>query len=217
MANNGFVFLASYWEAIKELPDEDQLSAYRALCQYGLYGEEPAEMTPIAKAIFTLTKPNIDTCNNRYKAAVENGKKGGRPRKQPKKNQSENQTENQTENQSENQTVNQEEEYEKEEEYESEDEKDSIADKPHRTHFVRPSVEEVREYCQSRGNSIDPQRFVDHYNSNGWMVGRTKMKDWKAAVHTWERNEYNRKDGTNGKNKRDNQETGWELPGVTRF
>ena len=55
--------------------------------------------------------------------------------------------------------------------------------------FVPPTVDEVRDYCQERGNSVDPQRFVDYYSSNGWMVGRTKMKDWKAAVRNWEQRE----------------------------
>lgn len=52
--------------------------------------------------------------------------------------------------------------------------------------FIPPTVDDVREYCFERGNSIDPQRFVDYYTSNGWMVGKNKMKDWKAAVRTWE-------------------------------
>lgn len=52
--------------------------------------------------------------------------------------------------------------------------------------FTPPTVDDVREYCFERGNSIDPQRFVDYYTSNGWMVGKNKMKDWKAAVRTWE-------------------------------
>lgn len=55
--------------------------------------------------------------------------------------------------------------------------------------FIPPTVEEVRAYCQERGNKVDPQTFVDYYKSNGWMVGRNKMKDWKAAVRsTWEKN-----------------------------
>ena len=55
--------------------------------------------------------------------------------------------------------------------------------------FIPPTVDEVRAYCQERGNMVDPQRFVDYYSSNGWMVGRTKMKDWKAAVRNWEQRE----------------------------
>lgn len=55
--------------------------------------------------------------------------------------------------------------------------------------FIPPTVDGVRAYCQERGNCVDPQRFVDYYSSNGWMVGKTKMKDWKAAVRTWEQRE----------------------------
>lgn len=55
--------------------------------------------------------------------------------------------------------------------------------------FVPPTVEEVEEYCRERGNAVDPQLFVDHYTANGWKVGgRAPMKDWQAAVRTWERN-----------------------------
>ena len=54
--------------------------------------------------------------------------------------------------------------------------------------FTPPTIEEVRAYCQERKNSIDPETFVDFYASKGWMVGKTKMKDWKACVRTWEKN-----------------------------
>lgn len=58
--------------------------------------------------------------------------------------------------------------------------------------FVPPTFEEVSEYCQERGNSVDPQRFIDFYTSKNWYVGKTKMVDWKASVRTWERNEKER-------------------------
>lgn len=55
--------------------------------------------------------------------------------------------------------------------------------------FVPPTVEEVAAYCKERGNTVDPQHFVDYYSANGWVQGRGKpIKDWKAAVRTWERN-----------------------------
>ena len=54
--------------------------------------------------------------------------------------------------------------------------------------FVPPDVNQVQEYCDNRNNGIDAQAFVDFYTSKGWMVGKNKMKDWKAAVRTWERN-----------------------------
>lgn len=55
--------------------------------------------------------------------------------------------------------------------------------------FVPPSVDEVRDYCKERGNNIDAESFVDYYTSTGWLVGKKPMKDWKASVRTWERNE----------------------------
>ena len=51
-----------------------------------------------------------------------------------------------------------------------------------------PTLEEVAAYCRERRSRVDPQHFVDHYTANGWMVGRTPMRDWKAAVRRWEQN-----------------------------
>jgi hypothetical protein len=50
-------------------------------------------------------------------------------------------------------------------------------------------VDEVAAYCEERGNGIDAQSFVDFYASKGWVVGKSPMKDWKAAVRTWERSD----------------------------
>lgn len=52
--------------------------------------------------------------------------------------------------------------------------------------FVPPTLSEVKAYCQERNNGINPQSFIDFYSSKGWFVGKNKMKDWKAAVRTWE-------------------------------
>jgi hypothetical protein len=51
---------------------------------------------------------------------------------------------------------------------------------------IPPTLDEVKTYCKERNNKVNPQQWHDHYTSNGWMVGKTKMKDWKAAVRTWE-------------------------------
>lgn len=55
--------------------------------------------------------------------------------------------------------------------------------------FTPPTINEVIEYCKTRNNNVDPERFIDFYQSKGWMVGKNKMKDWKAAVRTWEQRE----------------------------
>ena len=50
--------------------------------------------------------------------------------------------------------------------------------------FVRPTLQEVQDYCQERKNSVNPEKWIAHYQSNGWKVGKNSMKDWKAAVRT---------------------------------
>ena len=57
------------------------------------------------------------------------------------------------------------------------------------SHFHKPTLEDIRAYCISRGNQVDPEQFFNFYESKGWMVGRTPMKDWRAAVRTWEKRE----------------------------
>ena len=53
--------------------------------------------------------------------------------------------------------------------------------------FYPPTIDEVKQYCEERKNNIDPMAFIDFYSSKGWMIGKNRMKDWKAAVRTWER------------------------------
>lgn len=65
------------------------------------------------------------------------------------------------------------------------------------TRFKPPTLEEVTDYCRERNNKVDPQTFIDFYSSKGWFVGKTKMKDWKACVRTWETR--NRETRTMGK------------------
>ena len=96
---DSFVFYRSFYEAIKDLDDEEQLKLYRAIFEYSLNGNEPKKDTNDVKsdansavildtklmAIFVLIKPNIDNANNRYNTSVSNGRKGRSPIKKPKK------------------------------------------------------------------------------------------------------------------------------------
>ena len=72
------------------------------------------------------------------------------------------------------------------------------ADKPPRTLFSPPTVDDVSEYCTEKGIAIDPESFVDYYETNGWMAaGKSPMKDWKAAVRRWARLERDKPDKGN--------------------
>ena len=69
-----------------------------------------------------------------------------------------------------------------------------------RKRFEKPSISDIKQYCIERNNNVDAQHFYDHYESNGWKVGKNSMKDWKAAVRTWEKNNYNKPTKSNKQN-----------------
>lgn len=79
-------------------------------------------------------------------------------------------------------------EIEKEIDIELDIEKELESNTRTRTHerFVKPTLDEVKAYCAERKNNIDPSRFIDYYEANGWKVGKNPMKDWKAAMRMWE-------------------------------
>lgn len=64
--------------------------------------------------------------------------------------------------------------------------------------FIPPTIDEIAEYCRERNNHVSPEKFFDFYESKGWMVGKNKMKDWKAAVRTWENHDKNERGNNNG-------------------
>lgn len=75
-------------------------------------------------------------------------------------------------------------------EKEKEIEIDIEKEKKPQKRFTAPSLEDVKAYCEERKNNVDPERFIDYYTANGWKVGKNPMKDWKAAVRSWERNDF---------------------------
>lgn len=73
--------------------------------------------------------------------------------------------------------------------------KEDKKERSNRESFVKPTLDELRAYIFENGFSVDPERFLDYYDSNGWKVGKSRMKDWKKAVNNWQRNEKPKKDG----------------------
>ena len=177
MQVNGFVFYASFYEAIEELEEQDQLSVYRAICQYALTGEMP-ECKGAARAIMKLVQPQIDANNRRR----ESGRKGAEVTNASASNRQE--VGNDAANGR--QDIGNDSPKEKVKVKDKVKEKEKDIEKEKRSPFRRPSLEDVRAYCIERGNTVDPATFVDFYESKGWKVGNAPMKDWKAAVRTWE-------------------------------
>ena len=131
------------------------------------------------------------------------GKREGAGRKP--KNQLEFQDENQDENQLDNQDGNQDaiqvvdKDIDKEK-YKEIKERD-IKGKPLKEKKnIRPSLEEVIGYCKERNNKVNPNKWYDYYESNGWKVGRNPMKDWKASVRLWEHNNFGQQEENEDEN-----------------
>lgn len=172
--NDRFTFFASFYEAAKDLPDADRLALYDAIIKYGIDGTEP-DLSGIPKMIFAVIHPILGAGTVRR----SNGKLGGRPKKAEV---------SQEENHgfSEDKTigfpkVESNKNIEKEIEVENE-----VEDRKSRA-FRPPSLQEVRDYCIERKNNVDPEQWFAFYESKGWMIGKNKMKDWRAAVRTWEK------------------------------
>ena len=172
MMRDSFVFYRSFADAINDLDDKDRLAAYDAIVRYALDGEDKLQKGA-AKAILTMARPMIDINNARY----ENGRKGGRPKTEEKPN--DNQVVTTAEPSGNHIMLN---------ESESDKRKDPLTGVEKKSsRFSPPTPDEVRAYAEEKGLSVDADRFVDFYSSKGWMVGKTQMKDWKAAVRNWAR------------------------------
>ena len=63
--------------------------------------------------------------------------------------------------------------------------------------FRKPTLQEVEDYCKERNNNINAEQFINFYESKGWKIGSSKMKDWKAAIRTWESKQKEKKPQTN--------------------
>lgn len=196
---DGFIFYESFRSAMKDLPAATQVLLYNAIADYALYDIVPDFGDDgIARGFFALMRPQIDANNRRRDAGV----RGGRPSKsvddEPIFDQQETGEEpnaNQGETKAkpcDNQTVTMTEPKEKEKANDKAKAnanvevhaKSSSAGQPRR--FAKPTVEEIRAFCAERGNGIDPQRFFDYYEARGWLIGSQPMKNWQAAVRTWE-------------------------------
>ena len=198
MERKQFTWYRSYYDALKELPAEEFRDIVLAVCAYALDGEEP-ELSGVARAIFTLIRPTLEVgrskAENRSRAeqtSLSAEQTGNRPEQTKNKPEQTQNKPEQTGNKPE-QTRNKPEQTRKEKEKEKESENDSYCSPPPPSgpkRFVPPTLAEVQSYVAQRQSPVDPQGFIDFYASKGWMVGKTPMKDWKAAcrnAETWER------------------------------
>ncbi len=168
------------------MPEGDAARAIKATCDYYLYRTLPANLTGTAQQVFKIMKADIDRNNEKYKKIVERNKRNIEKRWEkggttgiPVVNKSNTNLKPETLNskpQSQNRNC-------------------EAATPPRAKRFTPPTLAEVQSYVAERQSPVDPQGFIDFYESKGWLVGKTPMKDWKAACRNaekWER--WNRND-----------------------
>ena len=210
------------YQIAKSMSEHEALALLMACCAY-VYGEDMPEMEPLTQSIFeNVAKPSIDAsmekaARNRANAAKRNKKKESVPTTEPHQSEIEATSERHV---SETEPIESDLQADVSETVATRTMKNEERrmmyeepltnvrgeceggrpPKPPRKKFVKPSLEEVAEYGKQRclevgipPGSFSAQRFIDHYESNGWKVGKNPMKDWKASVRTWISNE---KDGT---------------------
>jgi hypothetical protein len=179
-------------EAMEALSDAERGRLFMSMLQYASTGEA-GTLSGAERFVWPIAKQNIDRAQAELEKRAENGRKGGRPKKangsekkQPKAKESKKKQTKDNKNK----------DKDKENNIIPLSPNGDIPPKGERTpakRFVKPTAEEVRAYCVERGNHVDAQAFVDFYAAKGWKVGNAPMKDWKAAVRTWERRDAERK------------------------
>ena len=186
---DSFILYTKYSEHINLLSLTQRGVLLTAIMSYAA-GETLPDMDAVTAMAFSFIKADLDYNEEKYRqtceARREAGSKGGRPKAKEPNGFLENQTKAKKANGfSENQTKAKKPEYE----YEYDNDNDSIKEKNiKKEKFTPPTVEEVKDYVAEKGYSVDAERFVAFYASKGWMIGKNKMKSWKQAVVTWEKN-----------------------------
>lgn len=187
---DSFTVFEKFGDVCAELEEDDRKELIYAINMYGMYGEI-VELPYLLKALFVSLKEDIDNS----KSARTRGSKGGRPKGKPEVFEPEKpevsgnakpevsatakpevsavaaKTESQT-NTSQYKPI-----------------QTNKEEGGSRKRFTPPTPEEVAAYAEERGESIDAHRFCDYHASRGWVVGRNPMRDWRAAVRTWLRND----------------------------
>lgn len=216
MQKNSFVLQTRLNAVVAKLSDKQAGVLFKSILNYASNGTIANFEDSAVSIAFEFVKQDIDYTANKYaetcRKNAENGKLGGRPKKpmlkekavgffeNPKKangyfkKHNDNDVDNDVDNELLDKSNN--------------NNPPNISPLKVGKRFQKPTVEEIKAYCTERNNGIDAQSFFDFYESKGWKVGNTPMKDWRAAVRTWEQRkgvkngnaiDYNGKDADKGK------------------
>ena len=175
-----FMFFENFKETADRLPDDLRLKFYDAMTDYVFKDKETDDV--IISALITAFKPSLDKEDKRggnHNPLGQNQhsevKLGQIRSKEVKSGQTRSKEVNPLETETETET--------------EAKEKDNLKVIQKEKKFSKPTLDDVKAYCKERGNNVDAERWFNYYESNGWKVGKNSMKDWRAAVRTWEKSE----------------------------
>lgn len=172
MALDSFNVYHSYLKALEPLSDAECGRLLRACIMYSMTGEVP-DLRGNERFLFPSWQSQIDRDRAKYEAKCKRNSKNASMRWDA--------------NACDRMRTDAKHAKDKDKDKDKDNIKEKTPSESKRKVFVPPTVDEVRAYCTERRNGIDPQSFVDFYESKGWVVGKSPMKDWRAAIRTWER------------------------------
>lgn len=170
----------SFEEETACLSDAEKSRLLLAMVRYARDGADMV-LSGNERFLWPVFKAQIDRDIAVYDSKINNGSKGGRPKEENRTKPNETEINRIKPNETENDKI---EDRRLKTEEEDKDRK--------RRRFTPPSVDEVAEYCRERGNGVDPEEFISFYESKGWLVGNQPMKNWRAAIVTWEKKDKGR-------------------------
>lgn len=183
---NNFILYKDFKSTIDLLTDEQAGKLIKAVFSYVNGRVEPNFNDGVVTIAFSILKTQLERDLVKYKTIVErnqtNGKKGGRPKNNPNNNDKPKKPSGIIGNPN------------KPKKADSDSVSDSVSVSDNeiikksniKKVFVPPTLDEIKTYCLERKNNVNADKWLSFYESKGWMVGKNKMKDWKAAIRTWE-------------------------------
>ena len=169
---DSFIFYRSFYDASKCLKTEEKAQLFDAICSYAL-DEKVEQLDGTAYGMFQLVKPQLDANRKRFNNGCIKKQKGSKSEAKAKQTKSKIEANvNVNVNPNVNENLN-------------------LESKSNSKLFIKPTIDEIKNYCLERKNNVNAESFSNYYEARGWKLKGIQMKDWKACVRTWEQNNNN--------------------------
>lgn len=169
---DSFIFYRSFYDASKCLKTEEKAQLFDAICSYAL-DEKVEQLDGTAYGMFQLVKPQLDANRKRFNNGCIKKQKGSKSEAKSKQAKSKIEANvNVNVNPNVNENLN-------------------LESKSKSKLFIKPTIDEIKNYCLERKNNVNAESFSNYYEARGWKLKGIQMKDWKACVRTWEQNNNN--------------------------